>query len=48
MTSLLQSAAIRQIAYFVPDVREAALRHATLYGSGPFFVKMPHFSTDSK
>ena len=27
-----------QIAYFVPDVREAALRHHELHGSGPFFV----------
>lgn len=29
---------IRQIAYFVPDVRMAAARHSTLFGSGPFFV----------
>lgn len=29
---------IRQIAYFVPDVRVAAQRHHTLYGSGPYFV----------
>lgn len=27
-----------QIAYFVPDVREAALEHHRLYGSGPFYV----------
>lgn len=27
-----------QIAYFVPDIREAALRHHQLYGSGPFYV----------
>lgn len=27
-----------QIAYFVPDVREAALRHHRLLGSGPFYV----------
>lgn len=29
---------IRQIAYFVPDVRVAAERHSALYGSGPYFV----------
>lgn len=29
---------IRQIAYVVRDVRDAAERHAALYGSGPFFV----------
>ncbi len=29
---------IRQIAYFVRDVRAAALRHMMLYGSGPYFV----------
>lgn len=29
---------IRQVAYFVADVREAALRHSRLFGSGPFFV----------
>lgn len=29
---------VRQIAYFVADVRAAAERHAALYGSGPFFV----------
>lgn len=27
-----------QIAYFVPDIREAALRHHELHGSGPFYV----------
>jgi catechol 2,3-dioxygenase-like lactoylglutathione lyase family enzyme len=30
---------IRQIAYVVEDVRQAARRHSTLFGSGPFFVK---------
>lgn len=30
--------AVRQIAYFVPDVRIAAARHAALFGSGPYFV----------
>ena len=29
---------IRQVAYFVPDVREAALRHRQLFGSGPYYV----------
>lgn len=29
---------VNQIAYLVKDVREAALRHSTLFGSGPFFV----------
>ena len=29
---------IRQIAYFVPDVRAAALAHHALLGSGPYFV----------
>lgn len=29
---------VRQIAYFVRDVRAAALAHHALYGSGPYFV----------
>lgn len=29
---------VRQIAYFVTDVREAALAHHELFGSGPYFV----------
>lgn len=29
---------IRQIAYFVPDIRAAALDHHRLFGSGPYFV----------
>lgn len=29
---------IRQIAYFVPDVRAAAASHAALFGSGPYLV----------
>lgn len=35
---------IAQIAYFVPDVRAAALEHSQRYGSGPFFVvgHIPH------
>lgn len=30
--------AIRQVAYFVPDVKLAARRHAALFGSGPYYV----------
>lgn len=29
---------VSQIAYFVPDVREAAKAHAALFGSGPYYV----------
>lgn len=29
---------IRQVAYFVADVRAAALEHSRSFGSGPFFV----------
>ncbi|MDH7637443.1 VOC family protein [Sphingomonas oryzagri] len=29
---------IRQIAYFVADVRAAAARHHALFGSGPYYV----------
>jgi catechol 2,3-dioxygenase-like lactoylglutathione lyase family enzyme len=29
---------IRQVAYFVPDIRTAALAHHRLFGSGPYFV----------
>jgi hypothetical protein len=29
---------IRQIAYFVPDIRSAAIHHYHNFGSGPFFV----------
>ncbi|MDR2856994.1 MAG: VOC family protein [Novosphingobium sp.] len=28
----------RQVAYFVPDARAAALEHHRLFGSGPYFV----------
>ena len=28
----------RQIAYFVPDARAAAIRHSELFGSGPYFL----------
>jgi hypothetical protein len=36
--AVLAGQPIRQIAYFVGDVRAAAARHAALYGSGPFFI----------
>ena len=29
---------VRQLAYFVADVREAAAAHSQCFGSGPFFV----------
>jgi len=29
---------IRQVAYFVPDIRAAALAHSRTFGSGPYFV----------
>ncbi|MFO1239412.1 MAG: VOC family protein [Sphingomonadaceae bacterium] len=29
---------VRQIAYFVADIRAAALAHHKTYGSGPFFI----------
>ncbi|MFD2136543.1 hypothetical protein ACFSLT_18030 [Novosphingobium resinovorum] len=29
---------IRQIAYFVPDVRAAARAHSAAFGSGPYYV----------
>jgi hypothetical protein len=32
---------VRQLAYFVEDVRVAGARHSALYGSGPFIV-MPN------
>ena len=32
------TAAIRQIAYFVPDIRAAARAHHEQFGSGPYFV----------
>jgi hypothetical protein len=35
---MLMSAKPCQIAYFVPDVRKAALGHHRLFGSGPFYV----------
>lgn len=35
---MLMRQPVRQIAYYVNDVREAAVRHSALYGSGPFFA----------
>jgi hypothetical protein len=32
---------VRQIAYYVKDVREAARRHSLMYGSGPYLVLPP-------
>ena len=29
---------VRQVAYFVPDIRAAALAHSRAFGSGPFHV----------
>ena len=29
---------VRQLAYFVPDIEAAALRHHQLFGSGPYFL----------
>jgi len=29
---------IRQVAFYVPDVRKAAEQHAAVFGSGPYFV----------
>lgn len=29
---------IRQVAFYVPDARKAALAHSAAFGSGPFFV----------
>jgi hypothetical protein len=34
----MQSLPVRQIAYFVPDIRAAALAHHRDFGSGPFLV----------
>jgi len=37
---------ICQVAYFVADVRAAAIQHSAAFGSGPFFV-MEHVPLDS-
>ena len=34
----LASLPVRQVAYFVPDIYEAAAIHTRSFGSGPFFV----------
>lgn len=38
MTSLIAGRQIRQIAYFVPDVEQAALAHVATFGSGPYYI----------
>lgn len=38
MTPSLLDLSIRQVAYFVQDVRVAAIAHRKLFGSGPFLV----------
>lgn len=38
MTRTALNGAIRQIAYFVPDIVTAAERHHAVFGSGPFYV----------
>lgn len=38
MKQLLAKHPVRQIAYFVPDAEAAAHRHASMFGSGPYFV----------
>jgi len=35
---MLQHHPIRQIAFFVPDIKIAARRHAAMFGSGPYYV----------
>lgn len=35
---MIQSSPIQQIAYFVYDVREAALQHSLQFGSGPYYI----------
>ena len=35
---MLNNLKIRQVAYIVDDVREAALKHHRTFGSGPYFV----------
>ena len=38
MSTPLTEHSVRQVAYFVPDVVAAARRHASLFGSGPYYV----------
>ncbi len=38
MTATFMKYPIRQVAYYVPDAREAAKAHSAAFGSGPFFV----------
>jgi hypothetical protein len=35
---MLAGQPVRQLAYYVDDVRAAATQHVALYGSGPFFI----------
>jgi hypothetical protein len=35
---MLKDKKLIQIAYYAPDIEEAAARHSALFGSGPFFV----------
>jgi hypothetical protein len=35
---MFEGRAVRQLGYFVKEVREAARQHVALYGSGPFIV----------
>ncbi|WP_449474097.1 VOC family protein [Sphingobium chungangianum] len=37
-TKMFMRYPIRQVAFYVPDVREAARQHAEAFGSGPYFV----------
>lgn len=30
--------AVRQLAYFVPDIEKAAREHSAIFGSGPYFI----------
>jgi catechol 2,3-dioxygenase-like lactoylglutathione lyase family enzyme len=38
VTDAAQNWPVRQLAYFCADVREAALTHHRMFGSGPYFV----------
>jgi hypothetical protein len=38
MTPRIAQHPVRQVAYFVPDVVTAARRHASVFGSGPYYV----------
>jgi catechol 2,3-dioxygenase-like lactoylglutathione lyase family enzyme len=38
MSFKAESHAVRQLAYAVPDVREAAERYSRMFGAGPFYI----------